>query len=542
MVKKYARKGLLAATVLLGLVPAAQAFDTGPHQDLTREVLSEIGFNQDANETVQLENWLTDYYTNQPVLKKVLPSISHSLDQLHFDGLATTSRVDHYWQRFTVNSKIAFQEAARNKDSFRILVLLGMSLHAVQDFYTHSNWVETHPAPSGFDYATVTWFDTNKREGVRTGIYPNKDAPSREVAHGDYTFGMNHDSQSRPEYHRAYTFAYAASRQWVNQVRAWVTEIDANEWQAAQNQSLTDSERGQLKAGLEAAYRISEWVTAEGNDGHWKGKGSGSGPEFYAKGAAWMVTPCEKFTRPFFTPVPSEDYINKYNCVFALTSRHEDGRQDLGVDAPATVEVPKVAHIPIKKQMIVVRATEIKELPVGVFELKIDSGGIADFYAKITIDGMMLLENTYQNKERVVDPWDTFKFVDDSKERVDIHIEVWDEDLPFKTSDDHCDINPGDKEDLDMTLNTRNQELSGDVRGIFDNHDKPWGEGGNKKNRAFMKAYCCSRKLADLPPDNGEQASVTVAKASAGPAILSLLALGIVGGVVRFRPQERGRL
>ena len=68
MVKKYARKGLLAATVLLGLVPAAQAFDTGPHQDLTREVLSEIGFNQDANETVQLENWLTDYYSASPTI------------------------------------------------------------------------------------------------------------------------------------------------------------------------------------------------------------------------------------------------------------------------------------------------------------------------------------------------------------------------------------------------------------------------------------------------------------------------------------------
>uniref|UniRef100_UPI0037515417 hypothetical protein n=1 Tax=Armatimonas sp. TaxID=1872638 RepID=UPI0037515417 len=137
------------------------------------------------------------------------------------------------------------------------------------------------------------------------------------------------------------------------------------------------------------------------------------------------------------------------------------------------------------------------------------------------------------NKANVSSPWDTFKFVDDSKGRVDIHVEVWDEDMPTKP-DDHCDINPADnKQDLDMTLNTRNQELSGDVRGIFDNHDKPWGEGGKAKDRAFMRAYCCSRKLADLPPDNNdEQASVSVAKASAGPAILSLLALGIVGGVV----------
>ncbi|WP_395091219.1 C2 domain-containing protein [Armatimonas sp.] len=535
MFKQYGSKGLLALGLLVGLVPAAKAFDTGPHQDLTREVLAEIGFNQDANETVQLENWLTDYYTNQPLLKKVLPSIHVSLDKLHFDNLTTTSQVDHYWQRFTVNSKIAFQEAARNKDSFRILVLLGMSLHAVQDFYTHSNWVETHPAPPGSDYATVTWFDTKNRNSVRTGSYPALSNPPGANDHGNYTHGLNHDSQSRPEFHRAYTFAYAASRQWVSQVRAWVTEIDANEWQAAQHQSLSSSDRSQLKAGLEAAYRISEWVAADGNDGHWKGKGSGSGPEFYAAGAAWMTTPCEKFTRPFFTPVPSEDYIKKHNCVWALTAANADGRQELGVDAPATVAVPKVAHIPIKKQMIVVRATEIKELPVGLFDTKIDSLGTADFYAKITIDGMTLIENTYQNKERVVDPWDTFKFVDDSKERVDIHIEVWDEDMPFKISDDHCDINPGDKVDLDMTLNTRSQELSGDVRGIFDNHDKPWGEGGKGKDPAFLKAYCRSRKLADLAPDNDGQEPVSVAKASVFPGIFSLLALGLVGGVVAER-------
>lgn len=70
MVKKYTRKGLLVATVLLGLVPAAQAFDTGPHQDLTNEVMAELGFNSDANRSVQLENWLTDYYSNSPTVGK----------------------------------------------------------------------------------------------------------------------------------------------------------------------------------------------------------------------------------------------------------------------------------------------------------------------------------------------------------------------------------------------------------------------------------------------------------------------------------------
>ena len=91
---------------------------------------------------------------------------------------------------------------------------------------------------------------------------------------------------------------------------------------------------------------------------------------------------------------------------------------------------------------------------------------------------------------------------------------------------------PVPKQDLDMTLNTRSQELSGDVRGIFDEHEKTWGEGGKGKDPAFMRAYCRSRKLADLPADNDQGELISVAKASAGTGILSLLALGIVGGVM----------
>jgi hypothetical protein len=519
--KTWKSIGLLATVALLGLTPAAQAFDTGPHQDLTNEVLAELGFNTDANRSVQLENWLTDYYSNSPTVGK---EVHKDLEKLHFDGLTNSLRIDHYWQRLTANTKAAVQGAAREKNALKLLSLMGISLHAVQDFYTHSNWVETHPAPQGYDYATVTWFDTKKRDGVKTGRYPNAKPIDGAHDHGDYNTGINHDSQSRPEFHRAYVFAYAASRQWVHQIQAWVNEVDPDIWKAAQNINLSESDRAALGSGLNAAYRVSEWVTASGNDGHWKGKGSGATAAFAAASASWVASPGGSFVKHF-----------RDDKWYQLLSGGQGGAQNLADDAKSSVEVPDVAHIPIKKQLIVVRGTEIKELPVGLFESKIDTLGTADFYAKITIDGMTLLENTYQDKERVVDPWDTFKFVDDSKERVDIHIEVWDEDVPKTSTDDHCDINPGDKDDLDMTLNTRNQELSGDIRGIFDNHDKPWGEGGNKKNRAFLKAYCRSRKLADLPPDNDEQTAVSVTRASAGPGIFSLLALGLVGGVVAKR-------
>ncbi|WP_309719077.1 C2 domain-containing protein [Armatimonas sp.] len=512
--KRWKSIGLLVALVLLG-TPAARAFDTGPHQDLTDEVLREVGFSTDANRTAQLENWLVDYYSNSPTTK-VLRGGEKSLEQLHFDGLTTSSRVSNYWDRLTVNTKISVQEAAREKDAFKLIVLIGMSLHAVQDFYTHSNWVETHPSPAGSDYATVTWFDSKKRDGVRTGNYPNT-GKGNANDHGDYGYGMNHDSQSRPEFHRSYVFAYAASRQWVNQIRLWVNEVDPAIWNQAKGLNLGSGERTQLSMGMRSAFRVSEWVAKGDNDGHWKGKGSGSSAEWVAAVAAWIAFPMGRFTEPFLPSAGAVLDVNeatRRNCVFRLTTADGRGRQDLSTDQPSSVSVPEVVHIPIRKQVVVVRSTEIKELSVGFFETKIDSLGTADFFAKITIDGMTLVENCYQNKERVGNPWDTLKFVDDTKQSVDIHIEVWDEDL---NNDDHCDINPGSKTDLDITLNTRTQALSGDISGVFDSQDKPWTSKGNQANRATLSAYCRTRKLADLPSERDTVPVQTLAAATKLP-------------------------
>jgi hypothetical protein len=45
------------------------AFDTGSHFDLTRSVLAERGFGDTAIKVVQVENWLTDYYSSTPSVR-----------------------------------------------------------------------------------------------------------------------------------------------------------------------------------------------------------------------------------------------------------------------------------------------------------------------------------------------------------------------------------------------------------------------------------------------------------------------------------------
>ena len=59
------------AAVVLGLAAcllapgAASAFDTGPHFDMTRDVLTSEGFGDAAVRTVQVNNWFVDLYENE---------------------------------------------------------------------------------------------------------------------------------------------------------------------------------------------------------------------------------------------------------------------------------------------------------------------------------------------------------------------------------------------------------------------------------------------------------------------------------------------
>ena len=58
---------LMAILVALGIciAPAsAQAFDTGPHADMTRDALTAEGFGAAGANVGMVNNWFVDYYTN----------------------------------------------------------------------------------------------------------------------------------------------------------------------------------------------------------------------------------------------------------------------------------------------------------------------------------------------------------------------------------------------------------------------------------------------------------------------------------------------
>lgn len=478
---------------LLALPARALAFDTGHHADLTYNALHDMGFGADAIKVAQVENWLTDWYSSPQTPR----GFRADFEKLHCDCLFSTGQARAYWDRLSANAKSAVQRAARNDDPVMFLAILGVSLHAVQDFYTHSNWVETHPA-SGTAYRADTWFSAPPPAGmeVYTGwysneLYPNKPAEAR-AEHGDYTHGLNHDSYIRPRWDEAYVFAYAASMEWTFAASKWANEANAGFFAKCRAYSPAGADLNALDKDLEASFRISEWIQVPGKaDGHWKGSGSGSAGDFVTA-LKWAVAPDSLFVNAVKT--------KRYHLLLSA---------GLYGAAPASSAVPVVEPCRLNKIAVIVRTTHVAEKnDVGAFERRIDPLGKADFYARITIskgdaNKQTFVEAMQLDKSEVSPSWTSIRFVDarllqSGAPTVHVHYELWDEDGGLNGSDDHCDVNPASgKRDLDFDFDLRTHQCSGDVSGIHDSADTAVLSSGRKpdSNRAVVTLWITARPV-----------------------------------------------
>ena len=173
----------------------------------------------------------------------------------------------------------------RDADDAALIVLssIGVSLHVLQDFYAHTNWVETKAVEGGDgpDWAargqgtTPTWFDLPK--GVRDGaqIYAGRATGHRP--HGGWNTdggltvhgGVNKDWPGRPFFSEADQSAYFASRQWTRALRKWLNDDEL--WGRAQQFAQRPAE---LRRDLyEGAYLTSIYA------GHWQGEGEPCNPK-----------------------------------------------------------------------------------------------------------------------------------------------------------------------------------------------------------------------------------------------------------------------
>ena len=281
---------------------AATAFDTGPHASMTIDAVMRVGFSKSAADVIQVENWLTDYYTST-ITPALTTAEQCELEKLHFDDVFTTADATHYWANLTANTKAAIQKADRDDDPLEFFDALGISLHVLQDFYAHSNWVETLPVTPG-QYSTATWFGTpNPPSTIHTGWYDNclGIAEGTHTPHGGYTSGMNHDSVVRPNYDRAYVCGYAASYEWARNALGWLSS-------AFKAKVLTyapsAADASDLAFDQKASIYISEWIknpapTNGSMDGHWNGNGSGYPGGFALFAVTWVTKPSSIFVASF---------------------------------------------------------------------------------------------------------------------------------------------------------------------------------------------------------------------------------------------------
>jgi hypothetical protein len=229
---------LTAVSIALLAAPRpAAAFDTWWHAECTRKAMEANGFNADSRLITQFENYLTDVFPGIKVANEWLQD--HKVDELrlpaddsyefmHFDAVFTTNDVIANWDHLRKNTVASLQKWAHDgtlTGNFRRVVLLsivGSSLHIVQDFYSHSNWVNYW---SGQHKDVPVWFDVDRASlagiDIHTGAYPDGSAAGHEN-HGD----LNKDSSVRSLNEQAVEAATRASTAWVKMLMVAVPEAN----------------------------------------------------------------------------------------------------------------------------------------------------------------------------------------------------------------------------------------------------------------------------------------------------------------------------
>ncbi len=392
----------------MAMASMAAAFNTGPHFDMTRDALGAEGFGDTAIKVVQVSNWFNDLYEQDTTnsysghvtwfssagdfignlltlfRKENWPqSIVDAAEHLHFDSsdpIDSTAQAEAEWIRLARATKSLIRQYAAARDVEGMLCVMGMSLHAAQDFYTHTNWVEplgvrSRDGFAGPGWAATkkfgtypTWFDVPAAERAKFNIYSQVPNGSPVVTHGSWDqeasgagpLAMQKDSAGRRFYREAYLTALIATRQWVHAMRGWVA--DEAMWNAAK--AFATSRRSELNHDQDGAFLLS-WLS-----GNWNGNTGRRAPKVEIAAAGVQ----------YFDGMSRTSFRKKW----------EDTIRQMAVKNPA------VSDTPVPSSGAAVASMEFVEIVVEqIMQIDdIDGGDIpllgendADWYTKANIAG-----------------------------------------------------------------------------------------------------------------------------------------------------------
>jgi len=228
-IRKFARRASSLVWVAALAAAPLSGFDTLWHLRCTQHAGEQYGFSEHAWKIMQLGNFSADFFgpIAEYAAKNMTGGEVDALKQLqansprskgaalflHFDNLngdlKSNSQFDYLISHLLENTQAALAAYWQLRIDERtrkalILVTLGASLHAVQDFYSHSDWihndfdqtaVKSIKLPSG-GVRAPTWFEFREKAGspdkwpfrVQSGIYPPIPGAANTHTH------MNHDN------------------------------------------------------------------------------------------------------------------------------------------------------------------------------------------------------------------------------------------------------------------------------------------------------------------------------------------------------------
>ncbi|MES2460752.1 MAG: hypothetical protein V4671_09215 [Armatimonadota bacterium] len=138
------------------------------HEDITRTAAMDpsIGFTAEAANALAWHADYIDSYLYNPLwwakggLHRLKSSLATGteLEKLHFDDLFARDRVEHTWRRYLSGTIAGLVWARENNDVSAAQNIVGVSLHAIQDFYSHSNWIDA-PARRSTTYFQMSISD-----------------------------------------------------------------------------------------------------------------------------------------------------------------------------------------------------------------------------------------------------------------------------------------------------------------------------------------------------------------------------------------------
>lgn len=224
-----ARKVLVLIALASLLISPAAGFDTYWHSQCTQKAGQSSGFSEDAWKITQLGDFSPDFfgpvaeYASRGLKGRELqalndyeannPQVRGAAIYLHFDNLngdfQRNSDFDFLFAHLLKSTQKLLGDFGKLKGDERTrkvltLVTLGASLHSVQDFYSHSDWVhqdfdktdvKTVTLPSG-ELRAPTWFEFRSKHNnpdqwpfrIQSGIYPPVASARNTHTH------MNHDN------------------------------------------------------------------------------------------------------------------------------------------------------------------------------------------------------------------------------------------------------------------------------------------------------------------------------------------------------------